>query len=421
MPPTSTALRPRQVSDGRPTRVFRWLTKSGATTEGDTNPFWVVLARSGLAVGLTAVTVYAMRRIEDADDLTAVPFATITLLALASTALCGVYLGIAATILACAGATYFVIPPYGSFSVTDQSQWFRLLMSAVVSLIVAVLYEQRRRQSRSARELSRQLAEANRTKDEFIGQVSHELRTPLTIIVGNASILLREHDQLDKAARQETLTDIVASGERLQHMIQNLLALARAEANVEEPDEPIMVHHAVRDLIDSHRRRQPERQINLLVSGELTPVICPRESLEQVVENLLTNAEKYSPADKPIDVRVQIGPDALVISIADRGPGFGRANVTELFEPFVRSDSARLAAPGLGIGLSVAHRLVQAHGGRIWAQNREGGGAEVTFSLPALVVAIEADEVMNAHVAGGRTAREGNESPLTGRNHHAPF
>lgn len=128
------------------------------------------------------------------------------------------------------------------------------------------------------------------------GHVSHELRTPLTMIIGNASILLRAQDQLDKISRKETLTDIVASGERLQRMIENLLALARAQAKVEAPDKPTMVRHVARDLIDSHRRRHPERQINLLNSREATPIICARESLEQVVDNFLTNAEKYSPA-----------------------------------------------------------------------------------------------------------------------------
>ena len=396
MLPAGTAQQPRQVRDGRFIRVFRGFVRAGPATEEGATRLWVALARFGWAIGLTAVTLYAMRRIEDADDLTAVPLALITLLALFTTILAGPRLGIAATIAGCVGTVYFVLPPYRSFSVADQSQWFRLLTSGVIAIIVALLYEMLRRESRRSHELSRRLADANRAKDDFIGQVSHELRTPLTIMVGNAAILLREQDQLDEVSRRETLTDILVSGERLQHMIENLLKLARAEAKVEEPDEPIMVDHLVREAIDRHRRRTPERQINLLVSQEIVPLICPRESLEEVIENLLSNAEKYSPITEPIDVRVQIGRDALVISIADRGPGFGRVNVAKLFEPFVRSDSTRLTAPGLGIGLSIAQRLVQAHGGRIWAQNREGGGAEVTFSLPTHVIASEADAV-DAH------------------------
>lgn len=401
----------------RLTQAFRGLT----TTGGRATRFWVRLARFAWAIGLTALTVYAMRWIEVQDDLAAVPFSLVVLLALLTTAFSGLRLAVAATILACAGAVYVVFPPYRSFAIADQSQWFRLVASGVIALIVALLYELLERQSARSRELAGRLADANAAKDQFIGHVSHDLRTPLTVIIGNASILLRASAQLDETSRHETLTDIVASGERLQRMIDNLLALARAEAQLDTAEEPVIVHQVVANLFDAYRRRHPERQINLEVSREATPIVCAWASAEEVIDNLLSNAEKYSPPDRPIDVSVQVEPHALVISVADRGPGFGGVNVARLFEPFVRSDSARAAAPGLGIGLSVAQRLVQAHGGRIWARDRDGGGAEVTFSLPAYVVAGEDEDAVSAHVASGRTDRPGNRPPLSGRNHHAPY
>lgn len=101
-----------------------------------------------------------------------------------------------------------------------------------------------------------------------------------------------------------------------------------------------------------------------------------------VVENLLGNADKYSPPGRPILIRVwEVGDEALV-AIRDRGMGFGATSPEALFEPIYRSPEARSTASGLGIGLALCQRIVQALGGRIWAKPRNGGGAEVGFALP---------------------------------------
>src|SRR3974377_2442005 len=136
----------------------------------------------------------------------------------------------------------------------------------------------------------------------------------------------------------------------------------------------------VRGLMDGYRRRHPERQVSLVVPTETTPVVGAWEAMEEVVDNLISNADKYSAVDRPIEVSIRVESAAVVISVADRGLGFGNADMAELFKPFVRSDAARAAAPGLGVGLTIAERLCEAHGGRIWAKIREGGGAEVTVS-----------------------------------------
>jgi K+-sensing histidine kinase KdpD len=344
-----------------------------------------LLPRIVCALALAALTVFSMRLIESLDDYSAVPFSLIVLLALVTTALCGFRASVVATILGGLGTILYVVPPHGSFAISDQSQWFKATASCLIAVIVGALYEQLARQSRRSRELALRLQDANQAKDEFIGHVSHDLRTPLTVMLGNANILLRERDRLDAVSQAETLEDIVASGERLQRMVENLLALARPGAAA-EPSEPIIVRHVVKALVDGYRRQHPDRQINLRCLAEPTPVICAWEAVEEVVDNLISNADKYSGPDQPIDIGLRIASGALEISVADRGLGFGGSDVSALFQPFVRSQEARAIAPGLGIGLTLARRLVEAHGGRIWAENREGGGAVVSFSLPVQVV-----------------------------------
>jgi signal transduction histidine kinase len=104
--------------------------------------------------------------------------------------------------------------------------------------------------------------------------------------------------------------------------------------------------------------------------------------LALLVENLLTNAEKYSQPDSPIDVDITATDDEVAVAIRDRGIGFGEEPPEALFEPFYRSREAREAASGLGIGLALCKRITTALHGRIWAEPRDGGGAEIGFALP---------------------------------------
>jgi signal transduction histidine kinase len=120
-----------------------------------------------------------------------------------------------------------------------------------------------------------------------------------------------------------------------------------------------------------------------VVNSVLSALVQGDDSyLTVLIENLLSNADKYSPPDQPIEVVVSADEHAVSVVVADRGIGFGDAPLEALFEPFYRSQDARLAANGLGIGLALSQRIVAALGGRIWARPREGGGAEIGFALP---------------------------------------
>lgn len=226
------------------------------------------------------------------------------------------------------------------------------------------------------------LRSANAAKDEFLSLVSHELKTPLTTIRGNASVLFRHKDKLDAESRNGALADIVADSERLHRIIENLLLLARAEQGERLETEPLLVVRVVEKVVQRHRQHHPERPIEVIQQGDPRPVEFSEASLEQVMENLISNAEKYSPPTEPILIRVERVPHEVRLSVQDHGVGLGSLEVGRLFDRFYRSDGARAQAEGLGIGLAVCKRLVEAQGGSIWASNRAGGGAEFGFALP---------------------------------------
>ncbi len=227
-----------------------------------------------------------------------------------------------------------------------------------------------------------ELLRANASKDEFLGLVSHEMRTPMTTIQGGARLLRRAWDKIDEESRSGVLSDIEHQTERLQRIVEDLLALARVELGEEVQREPVLVQRLVDQAVTSYSKRRPKRVIELYEDPSTPPVNASALYLEQVLLNLLNNADKYSPAHQPIEVHTEMREGLIVISVLDRGPGIAKEDVDRIFERFYRSPDTAQKAGGAGIGLTVCKRLIEALGGSIWAELREGGGLVVSFSLP---------------------------------------
>jgi signal transduction histidine kinase len=231
-------------------------------------------------------------------------------------------------------------------------------------------------------ERTRELKQANEAKDEFLGMISHEMRTPLTLISGGASILRARGDSLDEEAREAVLHDIEMESARLTRIVEDLLVLARTELGNEIVTEPVSLH-AVVEHVTANIRTTAARRIDVGIEAGLPPVAAEQTYLERVVANLVSNADKYSLPGAPIRVEVhRLDSHAAACSVVDAGPGVPAEELDLIFERFYRSGATATRVQGVGMGLTVCMRLVEAMSGRIWAGQTPEGGFEVGFSVP---------------------------------------
>jgi PAS domain S-box-containing protein len=247
---------------------------------------------------------------------------------------------------------------------------------------VLVDVSERRHAEDALRATAAALAASNAVKDEFLGLVSHELRTPVTTIFGNARLLRDRGARLERHDRDSMIGDIADDSERLVGIIENLLLLTRLETGTHVDAEPQVLAHVVRKQIDAYRTRHPARQITLRREPRHIIVESDRGYLEMVLENLLSNADKYSPRDTTIEVAVRTRAADACVLVLDRGIGIDEAEADEIFAAFYRAGAVRGQGNGVGIGLAVCKRVIESQGGRIWARPRAGGGSEVGFRLP---------------------------------------
>lgn len=232
-------------------------------------------------------------------------------------------------------------------------------------------------------ERNRVLQEMLNERDLLVALISHELRTPLTTIFGNAHFLLRRLEDLDEESRNRAISDIRNEAERLNRLVENMLLIARAGAQAPVPTEPVALKIAIDAAVAEQHDRKGDRQINVSVKPRGLVVDAQPDYLRQVLQNLLGNAEKYSPAGAPIDVRARRSADGVTIAVLDRGQGVDPAEAEIVFQPFYRSPRTATAASGAGIGLAVCKLLVQSQNGRIYTRPRRGGGSVFAFTLPA--------------------------------------
>lgn len=230
--------------------------------------------------------------------------------------------------------------------------------------------------------IAAELKVANEAKDEFLGLISHELRTPITVIHGGARVLRMRGDSLDDATRQELIADIEEESDRLHRVVENLLMLSRAELKTHFEPEPILLHRVAREMAAIFSRHRRQRQVIIHCDEDVPAVAADQGFVEQLLRNLLSNADKYSPEHEPIELTVSRRGNEVVTTVSDHGPGVAEDEVERIFDRFFRGASTQKIASGAGMGLAVCKRLVEAMSGTIKAENREGGGLTVTFTVP---------------------------------------
>ena len=233
--------------------------------------------------------------------------------------------------------------------------------------------------------------EADQIRDRFLGVLSHELRTPVTSIYGGTQLLLGRGARLDPETRNELLVSVAAEAERLQRMIENLVAMARIERGGDFGGvRPVLLDRIIKQLVEREKALWPEVTINLVSNGPVQMVAADEEYLAQIMRNLLSNAAKYSGPGSTVEVSLEDGEGEVLVYVRDNGPGIAEEDAERLFGLYYRAAPAATMAPGAGIGLFVCRELVATMGGRIWAKPMPGKGAEFGFSIPAYVDELDA-------------------------------
>ncbi len=224
--------------------------------------------------------------------------------------------------------------------------------------------------------------ESEKLRSSLLSSVSHDLRTPLTVISAAASALLESNPAVGAEARQDLLQTVHEEAQRLNRLVRNLLDMTRvASGAIKVSKEWQPVEEVVGAVLNRLEEPLAGREVVVDLAPDLPLVPMDAVLVEQVLINLLENAAKYSPPASPLRIAARAEDGAIVVEVADRGPGVPPEQARRIFEKFYRMPGERVGG-GAGLGLAICRGVVEAHGGRIWVDHRDGGGAVFRFTIP---------------------------------------
>ncbi len=254
----------------------------------------------------------------------------------------------------------------------------------------AGLSEQVAERTRELAEKVDQLAYANaelqkldRMRSEFVSLVSHQLRAPLTNMHGAVEHIGTSCD-IKNTTCIRMLSILNQQVERLDRLVRDVLNTARIESgNLVLQPEPISILPVIQQVTEQIRARAINRSFTLPTKPGLPLAFADRDRVAEILANLLDNADKYSPPGREVAIEARADETEVTVSVRDAGPGLPPDGPDHIFEKFYRADNSdSQAVYGYGLGLYICRRLVESHGGRIWAENAPTGGAIFSFTLP---------------------------------------
>lgn len=289
---------------------------------------------------------------------------------------------IAAALASALAFNYLFIPPPFLFSTPTADEGFLVISLLAVALVVGSWKERTLRVEREVR----QLAASEKLQKTLLDTISHDFKTPLTAIVSSLNSLLCEGERLGEGDRRELVETAYEQATRLNRLVTDVLEMTRLETGaVRLRREPVRIGDVVQQALSQVRGTMGERPCRITIPPELPSVSMDGILMSHALANLLENAAKFSTSDAPIEVEAQAANGHVVIAVADRGIGVPADELGRIFEKFYRPKHGKVlpvAAGGTGLGLAIAKGVVEAHGGRIWAEQREEGGVVVRLHLP---------------------------------------
>jgi len=359
---TSFARFRRRLGDNEPARSMR-LSRAEPLSDG---PGY------GLAVAITALATVA--NLLMATYIAPPNLAMVYLLGVAYVASrCSPGPAVFASVLSIACFNFFFVPPTLTFVVADAQYIFTFAVMLVVSLLISTLTVRLRDQSKARGEAASR-AQIEKSRGDLLSAVSHDLRTPLASIEGSAGALLQK-PELSEQSRQLAGT-IQEESIRMARLIRNLLDMTRVQDTIDlDLDWYGLDELAANAIIRTEGMFG--RPVKLTSDLDAPLVRVDGVLMEQVMVNLLENASRYAGRDADVEIKILRSSAGARLEVLDNGPGIAPEVLERVFERFHGEKKG-----GFGLGLAICRAAVQAHGGRIGAENRVGGGAKFWLELP---------------------------------------
>jgi two-component system sensor histidine kinase KdpD len=260
---------------------------------------------------------------------------------------------------------------------TEQQQFFDTFIQQIINSI------ERAKLAEQAKEATVKM-QTEALRNSLLSSISHDLRNPLAVIIGAANTLEIEDEQLTTQNRKKLAHAIGEEAQHISDLTTKILEMAKLEAGeVLLNKQWYTPEEIIGSALHCLNKKLQYRQINLHIAQNLALIYVDAVLLQQVIVNLIDNADKYSPVEQAIDIFVESSDLDLIISVADRGSSIPESLQEKIFDKFfqIHTESAQ---SGVGLGLSICRAIINAHGGEIHAINRKDGGLIIKFNLPVL-------------------------------------
>jgi signal transduction histidine kinase len=249
-------------------------------------------------------------------------------------------------------------------------------------------------------EMSERLARQRENQLAFLTSVAHDLRNPIGALKMSTSILDPGSPLPDEARVRDVIAVVQRQIDHLNRMIGDLLDAYHIESgNLELRLEEVDACDLVRDAFELFRHVSKKHQLTMQIPATPVLIQCDPGRLSQVLNNLLSNAIKYSPRGGAVVIRLQQSGERVLVEVSDNGVGIEPEDISEIFEPFRRTRLASRGIPGIGLGLHVVKRIVEAHHGRIEVDSHVGKGTTFKLSFPRRVGSEHPNLAEREHIA----------------------
>ena len=299
----------------------------------------------------------------------------------------GYVFGLIFAICSVVSVNFFFTYPYKNLNFTMEGYQVTFVGMLIIALITSAMTTNMKEQARILAAQEKQLMEAQKEKmrANLLRAVSHDLRTPLTGIIGNSSSYLEMEAHLSEEDKRQLVAHIRDDANWLLSMVENLLSVTRIDNETAQVNKSLeAVDEVVAASVSRFRKRFPNAEVKVKVPDDFIMVMMDGMLIEQVIINILQNAELHANSRKPQEVHVETTEESVVFHLRDFGDGIDESKLKTIFDgEDLRENSGQKgdSYKGMGIGLSICKTIILAHGGEISARNHEDG-AEFCFTLP---------------------------------------